>query len=157
MRWCRHCRHFNLGEPLRCRYCRVGLIGRLCPRNHLNPADPDLAFCGDCGQPLEEQSGAGRAWPTWRTIRAAVVALGVLAAAVALNGPARALIECIRLYGDVLLGLLIALVVMGIGFYVMLPPFLRRWFLIVLRAPFRMKRLLLRTRSKGSPKRSSPH
>ena len=59
MRWCSHCRNFNTGWPARCRYCAVGLDGRLCPRNHVNPTDSRLAFCGECGQPLERKSGAG--------------------------------------------------------------------------------------------------
>lgn len=60
MRFCHHCRKYNHGRPLRCRFCGVGLEGRLCPRNHVNPADPSIAFCGDCGQPLERTWGAGR-------------------------------------------------------------------------------------------------
>src|SRR5437667_9710955 len=59
MRLCRNCRKFNAGEPLRCRYCRAGLVGRLCPRNHINPVDSGVAFCGDCGEPLERTCGAG--------------------------------------------------------------------------------------------------
>ena len=59
MRLCRHCHKFNAGEPLRCRYCRAGLLGRLCPRNHVNPVDAHVSFCGDCGQPLERATGAG--------------------------------------------------------------------------------------------------
>lgn len=59
MRLCHHCRRYNAGWPLRCRYCGAGLEGRLCPRNHVNPADPKIAFCGECGQPLERTWGAG--------------------------------------------------------------------------------------------------
>jgi hypothetical protein len=43
----------------RCRYCRAGLAGRLCPRGHVNPVDTGLSFCGECGQPLERVTGAG--------------------------------------------------------------------------------------------------
>ena len=59
MTFCRNCRKFNVGEPMRCRYCRAGLTGRLCPRNHVNPVDAHVAFCGECGQPLERECGAG--------------------------------------------------------------------------------------------------
>lgn len=59
MTFCRNCRKFNVGEPVRCRYCRAGLAGRLCPRNHVNPVDGHVAFCGECGQPLERECGAG--------------------------------------------------------------------------------------------------
>jgi hypothetical protein len=57
VRWCHHCRSFNSGWPVRCRHCAAGLAGRLCPRNHINPTDPHLAFCGDCGQPLSQVFG----------------------------------------------------------------------------------------------------
>ena len=59
MRFCHHCRNWNSGWPLRCRRCSAGLEGRLCPRNHINPMDSRLAFCGECGQVLERNSGAG--------------------------------------------------------------------------------------------------
>src|SRR5437867_4241145 len=44
---------------MRCRYCAAGLAGRLCTRNHVNPLDWRLTFCGDCGAPLQRVSGAG--------------------------------------------------------------------------------------------------
>src|SRR5712691_1228683 len=59
MRWCHYCRHYNTGWPMRCRYCAAGLAGRLCTRNHVNPLDWRLTFCGDCGAPLQRVSGAG--------------------------------------------------------------------------------------------------
>lgn len=59
MRWCKNCGKVNSGWPTRCRYCSVGLDGRLCTRGHINPTDVHLSFCGDCGQPLERKSGAG--------------------------------------------------------------------------------------------------
>lgn len=59
MRLCHLCRKWNSGWPLRCRICGAGLEGRLCPRNHVNPTDRSLAFCGDCGQPLERNCGTG--------------------------------------------------------------------------------------------------
>lgn len=31
----------------------------MCPRHHVNPVDPGIAFCGECGQPLEREWGAG--------------------------------------------------------------------------------------------------
>ena len=70
MRFCHHCRKFNAGDPTRCRYCRAGLTGRLCPRNHVNPVDSVVAFCGECGEPLERECGAGR-------IPARPIALGI--------------------------------------------------------------------------------
>src|SRR2546428_12591671 len=72
MRWCRHCGKANGGWPLRCRMCGVGLAGRLCPRNHVNPADYRLAYCGECGEALEPDSGTGLTWLTY------VIALGLL-------------------------------------------------------------------------------
>ena len=64
MRLCHSCRNWNSDWPTRCRHCGVGLDGRLCPRNHVNPVDSLLSFCGECGQPLERTGkivqGAGR-------------------------------------------------------------------------------------------------
>jgi len=57
VRWCGNCRRFNTGWPVRCRYCAAGLAGRLCPRSHINPVDPGLSFCGECGQPLSQAFG----------------------------------------------------------------------------------------------------
>ncbi len=59
MRLCHSCRSWNSDWPTRCRHCGVGLDGRLCPRNHVNPVDARLSFCGECGQPLERKWGAG--------------------------------------------------------------------------------------------------
>ena len=59
MRFCHNCRQWNNEWPTRCRHCGVGLDGRLCPRHHVNPVDPRLSFCGECGQPLERKWGAG--------------------------------------------------------------------------------------------------
>jgi hypothetical protein len=59
MRWCKNCGKVSSGWPARCRYCSVGLDGRLCPRGHVNPTDPRISFCGECGQPLERKCGAG--------------------------------------------------------------------------------------------------
>jgi hypothetical protein len=59
MRWCKNCGKVNSGWPARCRYCSVGLDGRLCTRGHVNPTDLRLSFCGECGQPLDRKSGAG--------------------------------------------------------------------------------------------------
>jgi hypothetical protein len=59
MRYCRSCRKWNTDWPFRCRYCRAGLEGRLCPSGHVNPPDASLAFCGECGKPLEQKWGAG--------------------------------------------------------------------------------------------------
>jgi hypothetical protein len=59
VRWCKNCGKVNSDWPTRCRWCGVGLAGRLCLRGHANPTDPRLSFCGECGQPLEQKSGAG--------------------------------------------------------------------------------------------------
>jgi len=59
MRLCHNCHKWNTDWPLRCRYCAAGLDGRLCPRNHVNPTDRQVAFCGECGGALERRSGAG--------------------------------------------------------------------------------------------------
>jgi hypothetical protein len=80
MRWCHHCRHYNSGWPPRCRYCAAGLAGRLCTRNHVNPLDWRLTFCGECGAPLTRISGAGL------SVRPYVVAGGIWLAAWALVG-----------------------------------------------------------------------
>ena len=80
MRWCHHCQNYNGGWPLRCRYCAAGLEGRLCPRNHVNPPDARLAFCGDCGQPLQRTWGAGF------SIRPYLVAFFIVIATLALSG-----------------------------------------------------------------------
>ncbi|MDE3179714.1 MAG: zinc ribbon domain-containing protein [Acidobacteriota bacterium] len=61
MRVCHHCGNYNAGWPVRCRYCGAGLEGRMCPRHHVNPIDSRIAFCGECGQPLERTWGAGPA------------------------------------------------------------------------------------------------
>jgi hypothetical protein len=72
MRWCRYCGKVNGGWPLRCRFCGIGLAGRLCPRNHISPADCRLTYCGECGGPLEPKSGSGLTWLT------SVVAIGLV-------------------------------------------------------------------------------
>jgi hypothetical protein len=59
MRYCRNCRMWNRDWPLRCRYCAASLEGRLCRRNHINPASRDLVFCGECGEPLSKKYGGG--------------------------------------------------------------------------------------------------
>ena len=80
MHWCHQCRKYNSGWPLRCRYCGAGLAGRLCPRNHVNPPDARLAFCGDCGQPLQRTWGAGF------SIRPYLLALFIVIATLVLSG-----------------------------------------------------------------------
>ena len=76
MRWCHSCRQYNQGWPVRCRYCSAGLDGRLCPRNHVNPADRRLGFCGECGQPLDQVWGAGF------SVRPYLVSFGILLLAI---------------------------------------------------------------------------
>src|SRR5438128_990617 len=72
MRYCRNCRKWNTDWPLRCRYCSAGLEGRLCPSGHVNPPDQRLAFCGECGKPLERKWGAGF------SVKPYLLALGVV-------------------------------------------------------------------------------
>jgi hypothetical protein len=83
MRWCHHCRHYNQGWPSRCRYCRSGLDGRLCPRNHVNPADRHLGFCGECGEPLERVWGAGFSFRPYAVSAAVLLATVLIATAIA--------------------------------------------------------------------------
>jgi hypothetical protein len=59
MRYCHNCRRYSEAYPAHCRYCSAPLEGRLCPHRHVNPVDRQLAFCGDCGQPLQLLTGAG--------------------------------------------------------------------------------------------------
>lgn len=82
MTFCRNCRKFNAGEPMRCRYCRAGLAGRLCPRGHVNPVDAGLSFCGECGQPLERTWGAGSSHVRLLVVGLAAIALVALIAAI---------------------------------------------------------------------------
>ena len=57
MRFCPHCNRWNIGAPLRCRYCGRTWGERICPAGHLNPADAN--FCGECGR-AELSGPAGR-------------------------------------------------------------------------------------------------
>src|SRR5713226_7220387 len=114
MRFCHNCRQWNTQWPTRCRHCGVGLEGRLCPRNHVNPIDSRLAFCGECGQPLERKWGAGFA------IRPYVLALSVLVGTLLLS----ALVGFVA-KGDPMMSALIVLVILVIGLRVVfqiLPP-----------------------------------
>jgi hypothetical protein len=79
MRWCKNCGKVNSGWPVRCRYCSVGLDGRLCARNHVNPVDPSLAFCGECGGPLDRKHGAGFSVQPYLTALSVLLAAGILA------------------------------------------------------------------------------
>jgi hypothetical protein len=108
MKFCRNCRKFNAGEPVRCRYCRAGLIGRLCPRNHVNPVDSQLAFCGECGQPLERECGAGTS-----LVRVSAIVLGGLMMLFVLS----ALLCSSEVQGQ-LLGMLVvfAIIILGLRF-----------------------------------------
>ncbi len=63
MRWCHNCRHFNTDWPFRCRYCGVGLEGRLCSSGHVNPPNASLVFCGECGKRLDPWGGRFSAIP----------------------------------------------------------------------------------------------
>lgn len=84
MRHCSHCRSWNVAWPVRCRYCGAGLDGRLCRRNHVNPTDSRLAFCGECGEPLAKVHGAGSAWRVY--VLAAGVGFTGIVTAVLLGG-----------------------------------------------------------------------
>jgi len=56
MNFCPHCNRWNIGSPLRCRYCGRTWRVRICSAGHVNPADAN--FCGECGRAeLSEPSG----------------------------------------------------------------------------------------------------
>jgi len=57
MKFCPHCNRWNIGTPLRCRYCGRTWGERICSAGHLNP--PDANFCGECGR-AELSEPAGR-------------------------------------------------------------------------------------------------
>lgn len=152
MRWCRHCRSFNTGWPVRCRHCAAGLAGRLCPRNHVNPSDPQLAFCGDCGQPLSLAFGGGF------SIQPYAVAGGIFVVSV---GGALALLTVVSHLG--LIAVLASLVVLASGgrlAYKLLPPSGQRsvtvasnvlWFItrILFRVGLRLVKVVANTTLKG--------
>src|SRR5437588_5728987 len=83
MRYCCNCRKWNTDWPLRCRYCSAGLEGRLCPSGHVNPPDARLAFCGECGKPLERKWGAGFSFKPYLLGGAVMVITLLLSAAIA--------------------------------------------------------------------------
>jgi hypothetical protein len=83
MHYCRNCRKWNDGWPLRCRYCSAGLEGRLCPSGHVNPPDRDLQYCGDCGRPLESKWGAGFSFQPYLLALGVVIITLLLSAAIA--------------------------------------------------------------------------
>ena len=118
MDYCRNCRKWNTGEPLRCRFCSAGLQGRLCPSGHVNPPDRHLAFCGDCGKPLEEKWGAGFSFKPY------LLGLGVLMITLFLSA---ALTHMSQTDAPVVTALVVLLIVI-IGFrlaFHTLPPWVR--------------------------------
>src|SRR5689334_13893383 len=103
MRWCANCRKFNSGKPLRCGFCGQSLSGRLCERNHINPADPKLAFCGDCGKPLEKPT-ASHGFPI--PARPALIVAGVVVGGIVIWRMVAAFDGSILIIPLVILGLL---------------------------------------------------
>ena len=83
MHYCLNCRKWNTDWPQRCRYCGAGLEGRLCPSGHINPPDRSIAFCGDCGKPLESKWGAGFSFKPYLLGVGILMATGFLCGAVA--------------------------------------------------------------------------
>ncbi len=117
MRWCKNCGKVNSGWPVRCRYCAVGLDGRLCPRNHVNPVDSTLAFCGECGQPLERKWGAGFSFKPYVVAGAVLLVSFLLAGLLGMIGK-----ENLFMSGFIILVILI------VGFrlaFQILPPWVR--------------------------------
>ena len=117
MRWCRNCRKFNTGWPFRCHYCAAGLDGRLCPSGHVNPPDAHLAFCGECGRPLEKRWGAGFSIVPY--VCGGVVIIATIAVAVFVSSVSA---------HDTLLSAVIAMVIVVFGVRVgfrILPPWVR--------------------------------
>jgi hypothetical protein len=138
MRWCNNCGKANGGWPFRCHYCGVGLEGRLCPRNHVNPVDPGLTFCGECGQPLERKWGAGFSFKPY------ALAGSIFAVTFFLAG-------CVALFAkeDLLMSGLIVLVILIVGLrlaFQILPPSIRTF---ASEAVNLLLRLVLGTGNKG--------
>jgi len=48
MKYCPTCKQWNIGKPMRCRYCGRTWDVRICSAGHINPADTN--FCGECGR-----------------------------------------------------------------------------------------------------------
>src|SRR5579864_3367905 len=116
MRWCGNCRRLNSGWPTRCRYCAIG-FGRLCPRNHVNPSDAQLAFCGECGEPLERQ------WSSRRSLIPYAVALAVFGLAILVSA---AIVRLGRedVFMSVIVAFLVLIFGLRLGFHI-LPPWVR--------------------------------
>lgn len=140
MRWCGHCGKVNNGWPGRCRYCAAGLDGRLCPRGHVNPIGTGLAFCGECGQPLERKCGAGFSAKPY-LLAASIFGCSVLLSLGMLIFAARE--------ETVFMSLIIALVILVVGVrtaFQILPPWTRN----LVRDAFNfLLRLVLGTGNKG--------
>ena len=130
----------NNGWPTRCRHCAAGLDGRLCKRGHVNPIDPGLAFCGECGQPLERKCGAGF------SVKPYLLAAFFLASA---GLPCLGLLILAQREETVLMSLIVALVILVVGVrfaFQILPP----WAGNFVRDAFNfLLRLVLGTGNKG--------
>jgi len=56
MKYCPYCKRWNIGDPLRCRFCGRTWQVRVCSAGHINPADVNI--CGECGRSdLSEPAG----------------------------------------------------------------------------------------------------
>jgi hypothetical protein len=136
VRWCNRCRSFNSGWPVRCRHCAAGLAGRLCSRNHINPPDRHLAFCGDCGQPLGEAFGGGFSMRP-HAVAACLFCVATAAALLLLTAAER--------LGPGLA--LVALGVLALGWraaYLVLPASTQRGIALTIKAGWIVTRLVLR-------------
>lgn len=139
MRYCHNCRKWNTGEPLRCRFCSAGLEGRLCPSGHVNPPDRHLAYCGDCGKPLEQKWGAGF------SVKPYLIGSGIVMATLLLS----ALVSHIGQVNAPVLTAIVVLVIVIVGFrlaFRILPPWVGRF---IGEAMSLLMRLVLGTGNKG--------
>ncbi len=140
MRWCNNCGKVNNGWPARCRHCAAGLDGRLCKRGHLNPVDPGLAFCGECGQPLERKCGAGFSAKPYLLAAFVVSCAGLLCLG---------LLILAQIKEAALMSLVFALIILVVGVrfaFEILPPWARN----LVRDAFNfLLRLVLGTGNKG--------
>src|SRR5258708_4986148 len=116
MRWCGNCRRLNSGWPTRCRYCAVG-FGRLCPRNHANPSDPQLAFCGESGEPLERRWSSGRSLLPYAVGCSVFLVTILLSTGVVQFAREDIIMSVVLAFGVLILGL-------RLGFHI-LPPWVR--------------------------------
>src|SRR5438876_5718963 len=89
----------------------------MCARHHVNPFDPRLSFCGECGQPLERKWGAGFSFVPY------VLALSIFVATLLLS----ALVTFFA-KEDPMMSALVILVILVFGLrmaFQILPPWVR--------------------------------